>query len=114
MSVQADEVAFTAPLEKLSQLTERPLFSTTRRGRDSTVQRPTPIESAPTLPLVGVLLGLAKGDDNSGFAIIKLNDEAAPVKIQIGDVIRGWQLIGVDNHTASFSKEGQTLLLAFP
>lgn len=65
-------------------------------------------------PLEGVLLGLAKGDDGIGFAIIRLNDEAQPMRIQIGDVIRGWQLTTIDNHTALFLKDGQTTSLAFP
>jgi hypothetical protein len=110
----ADENTFTAPLESFSALNERPLFAITRRPVEASSETPTAIDMPAPPPLEGTLLGLGKGDEGGGFAIVRLNDEAQPYTLHIGDMIRGWQLTAIDNHTAQFSKDEQTLSLSFP
>lgn len=109
----ADETMFAAPLDSFAALNERPLFSVNRRAVEAPVEAPAAIDTPTPLPLEGTLMGLAKSDEG-GFTILRLSDEAQPVQLHIGDVIRGWQLMSIENHTAQFSKDGQTISLSFP
>lgn len=110
----ANEATFTAPINSFAALNERPLFAVNRRPVVAPFEAPAAIDTSAPLPLEGTLMGLAKNDEGGGFAILRLNDEAQPVRVQIGDVIRGWQLMSIDSHTAQFSKDGQTTSLSFP
>lgn len=114
MSAHADEIAFTAPLDSLTQLNERPLFAATRRASDVSTPPLQSSEVPASVSLEGILLGLVKGDDEIGFVIVRLNEDSAPVKIRIGELFKGWQLTAIDNHAATFSREGQIAILAFP
>lgn len=111
---QDQNQSFTLPIESLSALTTRPLFSPSRQSAPITMPEAANTQNDDSPPLDGVLIGIATSDDGTGLALIRLNNAAEPMKVKLGEVVFGWQLSTIEDHKAIFVKNGQTISLTFP
>jgi hypothetical protein len=95
------------PMEGLSAIVDRPLFSPSRRGvptapmaRD--LETRTPPLSPPNLVLSGVVM-----DGASARVVVLVGPERTVVRAEIGDEIGGWRVIQISGREMVLSLDGR-------
>jgi hypothetical protein len=95
------------PLDQLSTILDRPLFSPSRRPPapppPSVVRAPTsPVPPPPNLVLFGVVM-----DGEGARAIVRAGADKKLVRAQIGDEIDGWKVSQIEGRKVVLSLDGR-------
>jgi hypothetical protein len=96
------------PLEQLSTMLDRPLFSPSRRRAPApppVVQAPAPAElpsPPPNLVLFGVVM-----DGESARAIVSAGADKRLLRAQMGDEIDGWKVAQIDGRKVVLAQDGR-------
>jgi hypothetical protein len=96
------------PLDQLSTILDRPLFSPSRRppARPApVVQGPAP-SAQPAPPPNLVLLGVVM-DGEGARAIVRAGTDQKSVRAQIGDEIEGWKVSQIEGRKVVLSLDGR-------
>jgi general secretion pathway protein N len=95
------------PMEGLTAIVDRPLFSPGRRGPSTPLARRDPepqtsLASPPNLVLSGVVM-----DGASARVVVQVGAEKRIIRAQIGDEIEGWTVKQIAGRKLVLSREGR-------
>jgi hypothetical protein len=101
------------------QMLARPLFRSDRRPPDASKPQIASRESTPAhvakLPDDIQLVGIMKETGGAGRALIRSGDSPTGRWIEIGQILNGWRLSGIDAASVFFETNGETQKLSlFP
>jgi hypothetical protein len=111
---------WTISLSALTVTRDRPLFSASRRpfvlaspASPAPEAAPPPAASPPVerpqLSLVGTIVG-----SRSSVALLKDSGSEALLRLRVGQENSGWQVRGINIHSATVEKDGHSIVLDLP
>ncbi len=104
-----------APLERLTDTRERPLFDGTRRpvkpGAPAAVAPPVAMQPSPTAEGFK-LVGMMRKSKRDSRALIRAPGEANATWVVVGGEVSGWRLTSVDEDGVTLERDGATADLA--
>lgn len=92
------------PISDFSEITERPLFSQTRRPPEPpTVEAPPPEEPAPVERNLFTVVGIAVSEQERA-ALVQVRRTREIVRVAEGDEVDGWKVTSIETNNVVFEK----------
>lgn len=88
-----------APLERLTDALQRPLFYESRRPPAPPAAAPRPLDAT----LAGVLT-----TESEKVAIVMPSGAGRAMRLREGDVFGGWQVVRIDDQSVELERDGRT------
>lgn len=95
------------PVERLSAIVDRPLFSPSRRGAPTPLAHQDPEPRTPPPPPPNLVFSGVVMDGESAHVVVMVGPEKKILRAQIGDEIGGWTVSGIAGRKLVLSLDGR-------
>jgi general secretion pathway protein N len=92
------------PIETYAAITERPLF--TRSRRPPSEEAPIPVAATLDLELTGVIIS---GEER--IALLRDTETGVLMRLSVGDQVQGWFLTGIETEQVELQSDGRSVTI---